>query len=205
MTKTFDIDIDITPISIDEKESLVEGLRTAIWDQEREAVHPHPSGFILGSEAPQDALTGLCSIPSDEVEDYGFHKIDLINSNYLSRFNDQEDFLYHLEMEPDWSQLLNKDITNKLPHIHNHFELIEEIKPSSVQELADCLALIRPDKKKYLIDYRKNPEETRPYLYEKQDKDSGSFKKSHAISYSLLIVAVLNKITKSSTDQLLYY
>lgn len=198
--KNFDIDIDIKP----DTDPTRRGTRCSIWDTDNESVSPHPSGYILGTQPPTDPLTGLCSIDFREVEDFGFHKIDLINNNYLKHFTNKEEFIQYMNQEPDWGQLLNQETVQKLPHINNHFDLIQEVQPSSIEELADCLALIRPQKRHLLQDYRTNPKETRKYLYQKTNKDDGSFKKSHAINYSFLIIAVLNKITDSNNQLIVF-
>ena len=60
------------------------------------------------------------------------------------------------------------------------------------EELADVLALIRPNKKHLIDKYVKNKQSVRKELYKKVD--ASDLRKSHAIPYALLIVLQLHLI-----------
>lgn len=82
---------------------------------------------------------------------------------------------------------------DKLFQLAKHGELLQKVKPRSVQELADCMALIRPGKKALLGLYVKEREACRRTLYAKDDQGY-SFKKSHALAYALVVVLQLHLI-----------
>jgi hypothetical protein len=66
------------------------------------------------------------------------------------------------------------------------------MKPQSVSDLADCLAIIRPNKVKLADKYLKNKRAVIKELYTK--RDPSDLRKSHAIPYALLIVLQLHLI-----------
>ena len=82
----------------------------------------------------------------------------------------------------------------KLFQLSKHGDVLDAVRPRSVEELADVLALIRPGKKQLLKLYLSQREATRRILYAK-DESGYSFKKSHAIAYALVITLQLHLIS----------
>lgn len=153
----------------------------------------HPSGAYF-QKIPVDIVTGLSSIPHKEAEAMGYFKIDFLHLNVLENFENKEQIRVLLKKEPDWSLLEREEVVKTLFQIHNHFKIVNKVKPKSVQELADVNALIRPNKRKLMDEYLKNKENIRPLLYRQGNDDKSSFKRSHAISYALTIVLELHLI-----------
>jgi len=85
--------------------------------------------------------------------------------------------------------LLDSRIVNKLFHVHDHLDILQKLRPRSVEELAAVLAIIRPAKRHLLNNnWNKIIEE----VWVKPTDGTYYFKKSHAISYAILIVMQLN-------------
>jgi len=82
----------------------------------------------------------------------------------------------------------------KLFQLHKRYDIVSKVKPKSVVELADCMALIRPGKKHLLDSYLKNKEQVRHELYTKPNDGGYTFKKGHAISYALTVVLQMHLI-----------
>lgn len=141
---------------------------------------------------PTDPITGLAAIPYDKAEQFGFIKIDILHLSVLDIFESKKEIKALLKKEPDWSLLLNKDVVSKLFHLSNHYDILKQIKPTCVLELADTLALIRPNKLCLIDKYIKDRDNVRKQLYTKTDKSD--LRKSHAIPYALLIVLQLHLI-----------
>ena len=99
-----------------------------------------------------------------------------------------------LKIEPDWGLLLVPSEQVKLFQLSKHGDVLNAVKPRSIEELADVLALIRPGKKQLLKLYMTQRESTRRILYAK-DESGYSFKKSHAIGYAMVIVLQLHLIS----------
>jgi len=153
----------------------------------------HNAGAYLQS-IPQDKLTGLAAIPYDKAEEMGYFKIDFLHLSFLDNFGSKDEIRTLLKQEPDWVLLQSPDVVSKLFQIHNHFDLVARVKPTSVQELADCIALIRPGKRYLLTAYIKNREVVRQELYRKPDDGRAYYKKPHAIAYALTIVLQLHLV-----------
>lgn len=150
----------------------------------------HPAGAYF-QPIPVDSVTGLAAIPYEQAEELGYFKVDFLHLSLLDYFDNKQQIRTLLKQEPDWALLENPDIVGKLFQIHRHYDLIAQVKPRSVQELADCIALIRPGKRALVHAYIKNREKVREQLYMKP-QEGYYFKKSHAIAYAMTIVLQLH-------------
>lgn len=153
----------------------------------------HPCGQYFQHIA-KDPVTNLAAIPYEEAEQLGYFKIDFLHLSHLDPFRDKQEIRDLINKEPNWDLLLEEENVIKLFHINKHYNLLQQLRPRTVQELADSLALIRPGKKQLLDAYLHNKELVRKQLYTKTDKYY--FKRSHAIAYSLIIVAQLHLISQ---------
>lgn len=192
MRRTFDVDIDVSP---DFKRDEF-GVRAMIYRDDTERIMPHPSGVYL-EPVPVDPVTGLCAFDYKYGDDKGFMKVDLLVNTAYANFESKEEVLTALTSEVDWKLFLDRRIVDKLPHIANHFDIVREVKPQSIEDLADILALIRPAKIWMLEDYLTNKKRVRINLYKRPAGDKVYFKKSHAISYAAMIVCCLHRITET--------
>jgi hypothetical protein len=153
----------------------------------------HPCGHYIQNIAT-DPYTGLAAIPYDQAEQFGFFKIDFLHLQLLDKFNSKDEMRSMLAAEPWWELLLNEDHVAKLFQLSKHAELLAQIRPRSIQELADCVAMIRPNKRQYINAYAADKEKTRPLLYRSSGDDKSSFRRSHAIAYAATIVLQLHLI-----------
>ena len=154
---------------------------------------PHPCG-VYPQRVPVDPLSGLAAIPYDKAEDLGYFKIDFLHLSVYDHFSSREEIDELLSIEPDWGLLLVPEEQKKLFQLSNHGDVLTAVKPKSIEELADVLALIRPGKKKLVKLYISQKEACRRILYAK-DESGYSFKKSHAIAYAMVIVLQLHLIS----------
>lgn len=136
-------------------------------------------------QIPKDKITGVSAIPYTETSDYGYFKIDILPVKLLNYFNDKSEIIRILKIQPNWKLLESKAIVEQLFHIHDHFELVNKVKPQSILEMSDVIALIRPEKMKLINKYLKDRVAIRPKLYE---KEGNSMRKSHSIPYAMLVV-----------------
>jgi hypothetical protein len=153
---------------------------------------PHPCG-IYPQDIPVDLVTGFSAIPFKEAEDLGYSKIDFLHLGIYDYFETRKEIEELLELEPDWGLLTLPQEQAKLFQLSKHGDILSLVKPKNIEELADVLALIRPGKKQFAKLYLSQKESTRRILYAK-DEQGYSFKKSHAIAYSLVIVFQLHLI-----------
>lgn len=153
----------------------------------------HPAGAYFQS-MHKDKVTGLAAIPYDRAEELGYFKVDFLHLSVLNFFDSKEEIRELSKIPPDWALLESAVVVKKLFQLHRHYDLVQQVKPRSVEELADCIALIRPGKRKLIAAYLKNKTEARKFLYRKEENEQYSFKKSHAIAYALTIVLQLHLI-----------
>lgn len=185
-----DIDIDLKT-DFDPLDIFPEAIRASmIKDGE---LTKHTVGVYFQS-IPVDEYTGLSAIPYDKAEELGYFKFDFLHLSVLEVFESKDEIRQLLKREPNWSLLMRPDVVSKLFQIHKQYDLIAKIKPKSVEELADCIALIRPGKRHLADAYLKNKELIRSELYKKPEDGGYYYKKPHAISYALNIVLQLHLI-----------
>lgn len=186
--RSFDVDIDVC--SDVDRGSI--GTRAIVYNEENKKILPHPSGVYL-EKVPVDLLTGNASFDYKQGDALGYFKVDILTNTSYDSFKTKKEVLECMEKEPSWDLLHKLEVVEKLPHVAKHFEMLKKISPTSVESLADCLALIRPGKAHLVDEYLEDPDKVRPRLYTRP-KEGIYFKKSHAISYALMIVCVLNKV-----------
>lgn len=158
-------------------------------------IFPHNVGIYF-CDIPQDKITGLASIDYKHAEeDFGFFKIDLLHNTIYDKFSTRKEVEDSINKEPDWNLLRNPLIVNQLPHINNYSELILKLPNiTSVEELSEFIAIIRPGKKYLIDDVKKNGwKSIKDKIWLKED-NGFQFKKSHSIAYALSIVSCLNTL-----------
>lgn len=183
-----DIDIDLRT-DFDPKK-LFPWARASLVKSDELAQHScgvYPQGI------PVDPLTGLSAIPYKEAEQVGYLKIDFLHLHIYDHFKSRDEIDELLKVEPDWGLLTIPSEQAKLFQLSKHGDVLSAVKPKSIEDLADVLALIRPGKKQLVKLYNSQKDATRRILYAK-DESGYSFKKSHAIAYAMVIVLQLHLI-----------
>lgn len=148
----------------------------------------HPSGVYL-QDIPIDPFTRLAALSHDKADELGYFKIDFLNQSVYREVRDEDHLVELLNREPPWELLDEPVFVEGLMHIYNHFDIVQEIRPRSIEDLAVVLALIRPAKR-YLVGQSRETIDREVWNLE---ADAGyRFKRSHAISYAALIVVQMN-------------
>ena len=188
MKKVTDIDIDFADRDEVLKHvphtpaSLIKGLE----------LKRHNVGVYL-HEVPIDPITGYCALDYEQAETNGFFKMDFLNLSIYKGIKDEEHLKVLMARAPMWELLEDEAVVGELFQIHNHFDTVSKMKPKSVQQLAMVLALIRPAKH-HLIG--STWAEIEKEIWVDDLNDSYRFKKSHAISYALVIVVQMNLLVE---------
>lgn len=156
----------------------------------------HNTG-VFCTAVPYNPLTGLSTVDYKEAEQRGYFKIDLLNVGVYEGVKSKAHLLQLMETEPLWDLLLEDDFINKLFHVNGHGSILREMKPTTIEQLAAVLAMIRPAKR-YLIgqDWKKVEDE----VWVKPEGDEYYFKKAHAIAYAHVIVVQMNLICEGLTS-----
>ena len=151
----------------------------------------HNTGVYV-QEIPHDAFTNISTIDYETAEDRGYFKIDFLNVSIYDGVEDEDHLKHLLNVTPLWSLLEHREIVEKLFHINAHYDLVSKLKPTSIEQLAAVLAIIRPAKRNLV---NKSWDEIMDTVWDKPvEGDQYFFKKSHAVAYACAIVVQLNLI-----------
>lgn len=148
----------------------------------------HNTG-VYCQKIPKNPLSGLSSIEYKEAENRGYFKIDFLNVNIYNSIRNEDHLIKLSEAEPLWDLLQEEEFVNQLFHLNGHVDILKKTLPTSVEQLAAVLSMIRPAKR-YLIG--KDWNTIMKEVWMKPDNDDYYFKKSHAISYSMLVIVHMN-------------
>lgn len=180
MIKIGDIDIDV-----EDRDKVLKEL-PHIPAFRKDVNEKHFTGVYV-QDIEVNPETGYATIDFKEEPD-NIVKLDFINFNAIKKFISNRQIETLTNISPDWSKLQNAEYIGTLPHVHKWADFLIKRKVDSVDKLAMFLALIRPGK-----DHLKNkpwPEVEKDIWTETNSKYF--FKKSHAYSYALTIVAIMN-------------
>jgi len=184
-----DIDIDVTS-SFEPKQIFPQSVLASMIQDD--TLKKHPCGVYF-QQIPIDQITNLAAIPYEEAEILGYFKFDFLHLTLLEKFTSKQQMRNLIAKNPNWDLLLDDNVVKKLFQISKHSALLARLRPRSVQDLADVIALLRPAKKHLVDAYEADKMKIRQQeLYTKST--NYYFKRSHAISYALTIVLQLHLI-----------
>ena len=182
MKINFDVDIDMA--DRDKFLELVDHIPASI--KREDSFEKHNTGVYF-QPIPSFPLEEFSTIDHKEAEDLGYFKVDFLNNNVYADIKNEAHLDRLLEQEPMWELLEHKEIVEKLFHIGNHYDIIKQHPPKTVEQLAMILAMIRPGKR-YLVGNSWEVIEKEVW----QKTDDYFFKRSHAIGYAMVILVQLN-------------
>jgi hypothetical protein len=147
----------------------------------------HNTGVYV-NPIPTNPLTGLSNIDYDTAEELGYMKLDLLNVHVYNSVRSNEHLDELCSREPQWERLKEREFVERLIHLGNHYDIVQQHFPDTLDKLAMVLAIIRPSKR-HLIGKRWR--EIAEEIWVKPN-DGYYFKRSHATSYALLVMVHMN-------------
>jgi hypothetical protein len=149
----------------------------------------HNSG-VYATDIPFDPVNQCAAIDHEQAEQLGYFKIDLLNMSVYQLIKSPEHYEQMLSMPPQWSQLwTDSDWAGQLAHVGNYTELLKSMRPDSVTRMAAFISIIRPGK----AHLQNRPwSEVFESVWDGDNSRGFVFKKSHALSYSMLVVLHMN-------------
>jgi hypothetical protein len=154
-------------------------------------IRRHNSGVYV-TDIPYDAANGCAAIEYEAAESRGYFKIDLLNMSVYQLVQSPEHYQAMLDREPDWQRLWqDPDWSRSLVHIGNYVDLMTRMRPDSIVRMAAFISIIRPGKS-HLQD--RPWSEVFASVWDGDDSRGYVFKKSHALSYSMLVALHMNLI-----------
>ena len=195
-----DTDIDIDFSNRDDALSKLRYIKASL--KNGSLIKSHNTGVYF-QNIPYDPKDNLSTLDTTEATNRGYFKIDFLNVSLYDGVKNEGHLIKLMNDTPLWDMLTDKFFVKKLWHIHNHFNLVFGMKPTSVIELAMVLAIIRPAKRHLQgltwIEIEKDVW-NKPNLGDIGYEHRGSFfKKSHSLSYALGIVIQMNLLVEQAT------
>ena len=150
----------------------------------------HNTG-VYTTEIPHNPIDNLSTIEHKTAEERGYFKLDFLNVSIYKEVKDETHLKELMEREPLWQLLEHKDFSDQVFHLNGHSELLKQLKPTSVEQLAATLAIIRPAKR-HLAD--KDWTTIMNEVWIKPTDGEYYFKKAHAVSYAVACTVHMNLI-----------
>jgi len=193
VTTKIDFDVDIDMANREDFLRLVNHTPASIKHEDG-TYSKHNTGVYFQT-IPSFPLEGFSSIEYETAEEDGWFKVDVLNNGIYKDVRDEAHITELMNIEPLWDLLEHEEFVSQLFHISNYSNILAQYKPTSVEQLAMILAIIRPGKK-HLIG--KSWNEITKQVWVKPTDGSYYFKHSHAIAYALAIVVQMNLICEKA-------
>jgi DNA polymerase III alpha subunit len=181
-----DVDIDFSDRS--KILNLIQHIPASI--NENNKLKKHNTG-VYCQQIPVNPLTQTASLDYREAEKRGYFKIDFLNVSMYNDIRDEAHLIKLMETEPLWELLEQTEFTDLLFHVNGHSNILQQLKPKNIEQLAAVLAIIRPAKR-HLIG--KNWDAILKEVWIKPSNDEYYFKKSHATAYAMAVIVQMNLI-----------
>jgi len=153
----------------------------------------HNSGIYV-TDIPTDPVSACAAIDYETAEQRGYFKIDLLNMSVYSLVNGPEHYEALLSKEPPWSRLwTDAPWASQLVHVGNYTDLLKLMKPDSIPRMAAFISIIRPGKAHL---QRRPWAEVFASVWDGDDSQGYTFKKSHAVSYAALVALHMNLLSQ---------
>ena len=179
-----DIDIDFA-----NRQFALEKLKHIIAVRQTDTdIVTHNTGVYF-QDIPHNPVNNLSTIDYKTADERGYFKIDFLNVHIYNDIKDNNHLLKLMETEPIWDLLQNEEFVNLLFHLNGHVDILQKTLPTSVEQLAAVLSMIRPAKR-YLIG--KDWNTIMKEVWVKPDNGEYYFKHSHAISYAMAVIVHMN-------------
>jgi hypothetical protein len=184
-----DIDIDFA-----DRDSILKLIRyTSARQLTQGQVRRHNSGVYV-TDIPYDPINNCAAIEYDEAEQRGYFKIDLLNMSVYQLVKNPDHYQEMLAAPPAWDRLW-QDTTwaKQLVHIGNYTDLLKNMRPSTVPQMAAFISIIRPGKAHL---QNQSWSDVFASVWDGDDSQGYTFKKSHSLSYAMLVVLHMNLLNQ---------
>ena len=155
----------------------------------------HNSGVYV-TNIPRDPFNGCAALDYETAEQRGYFKLDFLNMSVYGLVQDPAHYEQMLATTPPWERLwTDREWAQQLVHVGQYSKLLESMKPDNIQRLAAFISIIRPGKAHL---QNKPWAEVFASVWDGDDSKGFTFKKSHAISYSVLVTLHMNLLNNAN-------
>lgn len=147
-------------------------------------IRRHNSGVYV-TEIPRDPVLGCAAIDYESAEARGYFKLDFLNMTVYQLVRDPEHYEWILQQSVPWNRLWqDPDWAQQLVHVGNYVDLLKAMQPDSIPRMAAFISIIRPGK----AHLQRQPwDRVFESVWDGDTSRGYTFKKSHAISYAMLV------------------
>lgn len=149
----------------------------------------HNTGVYF-TEVPHNPIDNVSTLDYKTADERGYFKIDFLNVSIYEKVRDEAHLTELMTKQPMWELLEAKEFSDQVFHLNGHSEILQKLKPSSIEQLAAVLAIIRPSKR-YLLNRDWDTIMKEVWI---KPSEGYYFKKSHATSYAVAVVVHMNII-----------
>lgn len=157
-------------------------------------VRKHNSGIYV-TDIPYDPVNQCAAMDYVTAAHRGYFKIDLLNVSVYQLIKSQAHYDELLAKDPPWSRLwTDPEWSKQIIHIGSYTDLLAKMKPDTVPRMAAFIAIIRPGKA-----HLQNCSwaEVFESVWDGDNSRGFIFKKSHSISYAMLVALHMNILAES--------
>ena len=156
-------------------------------------VRRHNSGVYV-TAIPYDPVNECAAIDYESAEQRGYFKIDFLNMSVYQLIKSPKHYTEMLAATPPWNRLWQDSTwASQLVHIGNYTELLKSMRPDSIPRMAAFISIIRPGKAHL---QNKSWEDVFNSVWDGNDSQGYTFKKSHALSYAALVTLHMNLLNQ---------
>jgi hypothetical protein len=155
---------------------------------------PHPNGVYF-HDIPVDPIDNMAVWDYKDAARRGYFKFDFLTNSVYRGVRSEVHLVDLLTREPPWEKFEDDAIVGQLAHVADHFDVVQQIKPHSILDLAVCIALPRPGKT-HLIGKPRSEIDRNIWI----KTDLYYYKKPHAIAFAASIVVQLNLLIEQTHD-----
>lgn len=149
-------------------------------------------------DIPTDPMTGNASIDHKAAESRGYFKLDFLNLGIYDNVKDEQHLDELAQGCPNYERLTtDQEFVAKIIHINNYYDLLKEMKPTCITEMAMFLAIIRPGKRHLRHKPWKDIAKT---VWDRDAAEGYTFRKSHATSYAMAVAVHMNLIEEQEYE-----
>jgi len=160
-------------------------------------VRRHNSGIYV-TDIPRDPVADCAALDYETAESRGYFKLDFLNMSVYQLVKDPTHYEVMLAVTPPWERLwTDREWAQQLVHVGQYTNLLEIMRPDSIQRLAAFISIIRPGKAHL---------QTRPWtevfatVWDGDTSRGYTFKKAHSISYAILVSLHMNLLNQSDVQ-----
>jgi hypothetical protein len=160
-------------------------------------VRRHNSGIYV-TDIPRDPVADCAALDYETAESRGYFKLDFLNMSVYQLVKDPTHYEVMLAVTPPWERLwTDREWAQQLVHVGQYTNLLEIMRPDSIQRLAAFISIIRPGKAHL---------QTRPWtevfatVWDGDTSRGYTFKKAHSISYAMLVSLHMNLLNQSDVQ-----